>query len=66
VYVLGCPVAELYDLAEPSDRPALGFRAVSAGGNMHVGLCPDPDSLGGLDVLAIGLEQAFDDLRRRC
>jgi WS/DGAT/MGAT family acyltransferase len=66
VYVLGRPVAELYAFAEPADRHALRFTALSCGGRMHLGLCTDPDALGDLDVLAAGLDDGLDELRSRC
>jgi len=66
VYVLGRPVSELYAFAEPADRHALRFTALSCGGKMHVGLCTDPDALSDLDVLATGLDRGLDELRRRC
>jgi hypothetical protein len=66
VYVLGRPVSELYSFAEPADRHALRFTALSCGGTMHVGLCTDPDALSDLDELATGLDRGLDELRWRC
>jgi hypothetical protein len=33
---------------------------------MQLGVCTDPDALGGLDRLAAGLETAVDDLHAHC
>jgi WS/DGAT/MGAT family acyltransferase len=66
IYVLGGRVSELCSIAEPADRHALRVSAISCAGTMQLGVCTDPDALGGLDRLAAGLETAVDDLHTHC
>ncbi|MGH2989775.1 MAG: wax ester/triacylglycerol synthase family O-acyltransferase [Solirubrobacterales bacterium] len=63
IYVRGCRVAALYSVAEPADRHALRFSAVSCAGTMHFGLCTDPDALDGLRDVADGMDEAIAELR---
>ena len=64
IYVRGGRVAELYSVAEPADRHALRFSAVSCAGTMHFGLCSDPDALDGLGAIAEGIDEAIEELHR--
>jgi WS/DGAT/MGAT family acyltransferase len=62
LYVLGRPVAELYSIAEPADRHALRVAALSSAGVLQVSLCTDPTHLHGLERLAAGLDESFEEL----
>jgi diacylglycerol O-acyltransferase len=56
VAVLGVPVEAVYSIAEIGERHALRVAVVSVAGRLHFGLCSDPAIVGGIDVLAAGVE----------
>ena len=60
--VLGAPLLELYSLAEIAHRHALRIAVLSAAGKTSFGLRADPDAVGGLDVIASGIEQELIEL----
>jgi diacylglycerol O-acyltransferase / wax synthase len=56
VAVLGVPVEAVYSIAEIGKRHALRVAVVSVAGRLHFGLCSDPAIVGGIDLLAAGVE----------
>ena len=56
VAVLGVPVEAVYSIAEIGERHALRVAVVSVAGRLHFGLCSDPAIVGGIDLLAAGVE----------
>jgi diacylglycerol O-acyltransferase / wax synthase len=56
VAVLGVPVEAVYSIAEIGERHALRVAVVSMAGRLHFGLCSDPAIVGGIDLLAAGVE----------
>jgi hypothetical protein len=56
VAVLGAPVEAVYSLAEIGERHALRIAVLSLAGELHFGLCADPEIVTGIDLLARGLE----------
>jgi diacylglycerol O-acyltransferase len=56
VAVLGVPVEAVYSIAEIGEHHALRVAVVSVAGRLHFGLCSDPAIVGGIDVLAAGVE----------
>jgi hypothetical protein len=60
--VLGSPLLELHSFAEIAHRHALRVAVVSAAGRISVGLCADPDAIGGLGVIADGIEREIEAL----
>jgi hypothetical protein len=56
VAVLGAPVQAVYSLAEIGQRHALRIAVLSLAGELHFGLCADPQIVTGIDLLARGLE----------
>ena len=56
VAVLGVPVEAVYSIAEIGERHALRVAVVSVAGRLCFGFCADPAIVGGLDVLAAGVE----------
>ncbi len=56
VSICGAPVESLYSFAEIGERHALRVAVVSCAGNLHFGLCADPEIVGELDALARGVE----------
>jgi diacylglycerol O-acyltransferase / wax synthase len=62
-WVLGAPVAALHSVAEIGHRHALRVSVVSASGLVSFGLCADPEAVGGLGVIAEGMQDELDALR---
>jgi diacylglycerol O-acyltransferase / wax synthase len=56
VAVLGVPVEAVYSIAEIGERHALRVAVVSVASRLHFGLCSDPAIVGGIDLLAAGVE----------
>ncbi|MBA3260966.1 MAG: DUF1298 domain-containing protein [Thermoleophilaceae bacterium] len=56
VAVLGAPVEAVYSIAEIGEHHALRIAVVSLAGQLHFGFCCDPAIVGGIDVLAQGVE----------
>jgi hypothetical protein len=61
--VAGRPVEGLFSVAEPADRHALRASAISCSGMVGIGLCTDPDAVGGIDELAAAIDASFAELR---
>lgn len=62
IYILGARVRGIYSLAEIAQHHALRVSVISAVGCLFFGLCADPDTVKGLDVLADGLRFSIDEL----
>jgi diacylglycerol O-acyltransferase / wax synthase len=60
--VLGAPLLELHSLAEIAHRHALRVAVVSAAERISFGLCADPDTVDGLDLIAEGIGREIDVL----
>jgi hypothetical protein len=56
VAVLGAPVEAAYSIAEIGERHALRIAVVSLSGRLHFGFCCDPAIVGGIELIAQGVE----------
>jgi diacylglycerol O-acyltransferase / wax synthase len=56
VAVLGVPVEAVYSIAEIGERHALRVAVVSVAERLLFGFCSDPAIVGGIDLLAAGVE----------
>ena len=63
VTVCGRRVERLYSVAEPADHHALRVAALSCAGRLGVGLCTDPEALGGVRRLGEAIERSLAELR---
>jgi diacylglycerol O-acyltransferase / wax synthase len=55
-------VQRLCSVAEPAQRHALRISAISCAGTVGIGLCTDPDALGGIAELAEAIDAALAEL----
>jgi WS/DGAT/MGAT family acyltransferase len=60
--IAGRHVESLYSVAEPADRHALRISAISCSGEIGIGLCTDPDAVGGVEALALGIAASLAEL----
>jgi diacylglycerol O-acyltransferase len=60
--VLGCPLLQLYSVAEIAHRHALRVAVISGAGRLSFGLCADADAVAELDVIAHGIERELGEL----
>lgn len=60
--IAGRRVESLYSVAEPADRHALRISAISCSGEIGIGLCSDPDAVGGVDALALAIAASLAEL----
>jgi hypothetical protein len=60
--VAGRPVERLCSVAEPAQRHALRVSAISCAGTIGIGLCTDPEALGGIEELAVAIDQSLAEL----
>jgi diacylglycerol O-acyltransferase len=58
------PVDRLCSVAEPAQRHALRVSAISCAGTIGIGLCTDPEALGGLAELAGAIDASLAELRQ--
>jgi diacylglycerol O-acyltransferase / wax synthase len=60
--VAGRRVERLCSVAEPAQRHALRVSAISCAGTVGIGLCTDPEALGGIAELAAAIEESLAEL----
>jgi diacylglycerol O-acyltransferase / wax synthase len=60
--IAGRPVQRLCSVAEPAQRHALRISAISCAGTVGIGLCTDPEALGGIAELAEAIDAALAEL----
>jgi diacylglycerol O-acyltransferase / wax synthase len=62
LYMLGCPLAEVYPVVPIPERHALSIGVTTVGDGAFFGLYADPRSLPGIDGLAGEIDLAIDEL----